>query len=45
MLVIILFYLAVSLVSAIILFFFIKSAPEGYEDEMGFHEIKNRKIK
>lgn len=37
MLAIILFYLAVSVISAGILMYFMKSAPNGYEDENGFH--------
>jgi hypothetical protein len=34
---IILFYLAVSIISGSIMVYFIKSAPTGWEDEYGFH--------
>jgi hypothetical protein len=51
MLAIILFYLAVSVISGGILFYFMKSAPTGYEDEFGFHvgtkevaDVKSRKF-
>lgn len=37
MLAIILFYLAVSIISSGILIYFVKSAPTGWEDENGFH--------
>jgi len=52
MLAIIFFYFAVSLISACILAYFIKSAPSGWENEYGFHtgnkkiaEIEPRKFK
>jgi hypothetical protein len=38
MLAIILFYLAVSIISSGILFYFMKTAPTGWEDEAGFHQ-------
>ncbi len=40
---ILIFYLAVSLISACILLYFMKSAPSGWEDEEGFHI--NKKIR
>ena len=51
MLAIILFYIAVSVISGGILFYFMKSAPTGWEDEDGFHmgtkeivDIKSQKF-
>ena len=37
MLAIILFYLSVSIISGVIMAYCIKSAPTGWEDELGFH--------
>jgi len=34
---IIIFYLAISVISACVLAYFMKSAPVGWEDENGFH--------
>jgi hypothetical protein len=51
MLTIILFYLAVSVISGGVLVYFMKSAPTGWEDEYGFHmgtkeitNVKSRKF-
>jgi len=35
---IIIFYLAISVISACILAYFMKTAPVGWEDEKGFHK-------
>lgn len=45
MLTIILFYLAVSIISACILGYFMKSAPTGWEDKAGFHLETKKTIK
>jgi hypothetical protein len=51
MLAIILFYIAVSVISGGIVLYFTKTAPSGWEDETGFHtgtkemvDIKERKF-
>lgn len=42
MLAILFFYIAVSVISALILLYFMKSAPSGWEDEEGFHLTKQK---
>lgn len=39
---IVIFYIAVSFISAGILLYFMKSAPSGWEDEEGFHINKQK---
>ncbi len=42
MLAILIFYIAVSIISATILLYLMKSAPSGWEDKEGFHLSKNK---
>jgi hypothetical protein len=45
MLLIILFFIGVSIISASILAFYMISAPSGWEDEGGFHAENKKTIK